>query len=108
MLVTDFSDLPLGDGGPCEGKWKTLTARSLAAYLATDRFERLRMTVDDATKQNDRALRLDEVLAVDQDTRVQEVWKRSGGKPKSLPLIVTRKGVDGPLAVGIVTAFDLL
>ena len=107
MLVTDFSDLPLSDGGPCDGKWKTLTARSLAAYLATDRSERLGMTVDDATKQSVRALRVDEALAEDEDKPVREVWTGSGGKP-ALPLIVTRMGVDGPMAVGIVTAFDLL
>ena len=107
MLVTDFSELPLSDGGECEGKWKTLTAQRLAAYLAKDRADKLGMTVDDASKEQAGPLKFEHAPTEDQNTPVGEVWEESRGKPK-LPLIVTRTGIEGSMAVGIVTSFDLL
>ena len=104
MLVTDFSDLPIGDGVREEG-WETLTAQNLAAYLATDRAARLGRTVDEATKESERPLKLRIAPTESVETPVGEVWNRC--KPH-LPLVVTRNCGGEPLMVGIVTSFDLL
>ena len=106
MLVTDYSELPMADGA-FGATWKMVTADGLALFLATQRDERLGMTLDDATKEEDSPLRLHEAPTQGEDTAVREV-RNGAGTATHLPLIVTRDGRQGPILVGIVTAFDLL
>ena len=109
LLVTDFSELPLADGGE-EGEWPTVTADGLAAYLGSDedeRRERMGRTVDEAMVDACRPLQLYPAPTAAEDTPVREIWN-GDGEPSDLPLMVTREAAGGPILVGIVTAFDLL
>ena len=106
MLVHDYSELPLSGAGS-DRWWKTVTARNLAAYLATDRTAKLGLTLDEALEESDPPLQLCEARTVAETAPVREVWDEAGDE-SGLVLIVTRKGSNGPIVVGIVTPFDLL
>ena len=106
MLVNDYSGLPLSGGGSELG-WKTVTARGLAEYLTTDRTAKLGLTLEQALKESQPPLQLWEVPTATEGASLPDVWDGAGEK-WGLPLIVTRGGPDGPIAVGIVTPFDLL
>ena len=106
MLVNDFSGLPLSGEGS-ESGWKTVTARNLAAYLAMDRKTKLGLTLDKALKKGNPPLQLCEAPTAAEKASVWEVLHEAG-EESGLPLIVTRGGSGGPIAVGIVTPFDLL
>ena len=106
MLVTDYSELPIADGAS-GGTWKMVTANGLAEFLAKRRVKRLGMTLAEARKEEDPPLWLHEAAAWGEDTTVCEVWDGAGADTP-LPLVVTRDGREGPILVGIVTAFDLL
>ena len=106
MLVTDYSELPMADGGS-DGKWKMVTPNELAVFLAKRRDKKLPLTLDEATQVQDPPLGVHEAAARGEDTAVCEVWDGADAETP-LPLIVTRDGREGPILVGIVTAFDLL
>lgn len=106
MLVNDYSELPLSGGGS-KSRWKTVTARSLAAYLATDRTAKLGLTLEQALEKSRPPLQICEAPTAAEKAPLREVWDAVGEKSE-LPLIVTRQAPDGPIAVGIVTPFDLL
>ena len=106
MLVNDYSELPLSGAGS-ESGWKTVTARNLAEFLATDRTVKLGLTLDQALEKSDAPIQLCEARTAAEKASVRDVWDEAD-EESGLPLIVTRQGSGGPIAVGIVTPFDLL
>ena len=109
MLVTDFSELPLA-GGAVDGRWLTVAADDLAAYLGFDgpeRKERMGRTVDEAVDEARRPLSLCRFRTATDDTPLRDVWEGNNEGPR-LPMMVTREGGGDIELVGIVTAFDLL
>ena len=105
MLATDYSELPMAGGGR-EDCWETVTAQNLAMFL-TERGSRLGLRLDEARKQPDNPLALHRASTVDEDKPLHEFRTGAPGRP-DLPVVVTRSSPDGPVLVGIVTAFDLL
>ena len=109
MLVTDFSELPLAQGA-ADGKWLTVTADGLAAYLGSERDERkerMSRTVDEAVDEARRPLRLCRFTTAAADTPVRDLWE-GASEGWRLPVMVTREAAGDAELVGIVTAFDLL
>lgn len=105
MLATDYSELPMA--GRARGdRWETVTAENLAMFL-TARGSRMGLRLDEATEQRDTPLALHLASTVGEDKPLHEFRTGAPGRP-DLPVVVTRPAPDGPVLVGIVTAFDLL
>ena len=107
MLVTDYSDLPMADGASDRG-WEMVSADKLAMFLAEDgRGRRLGLRLDEARDEPDNRLEMHDATMVCENKPVHEFRAGAPGRP-DLPAVVTRRATDGPVLVGIVTAFDLL
>ena len=107
MLVTDYSELPMADRGSGKG-WEMVTAEKLAMFLAEDeRGRRLGLRLDEARKERDNRLEVHDATMVCENKPMHEFRAGTRARP-DLPVVVTRCTSDGPMLVGIVTAFDLL
>ena len=107
MLVTDYSELPMANGASGRG-WEMVTAEKLAMFLAEDGHgRRLGLRLDEARKERDNRLEVHDATMVGEDKPLHEFRAGTPGRP-DLPVVVTRRASDGPVLVGIVTAFDLL